>query len=339
MAKTSKQALAFARTAISAAKLSVEMFNRIEPPHWKESVLIFNAQAWELLLKAVLLKRRQSIHESDGKTITAEKSLNKVLHDLQSVTKEEAKTVAQIISLRNEATHSLLPAIDDEIMMHLMYFSITGFNQLIKRVFKSLGSSFEKNYLSIALGNHTFYSNKVEKLFKFSRLKTTEENHLLFLLDRGCEFVDSAANTQMKTKNKWDAAVKSLPRKSRVARHLSVYDYMNSQENVRLVPVHVARGYSASIEVHPSKNPNAPVLIKKTDPNKDFPHFTSDVAKILKRNQAFIARMATKLNIRSNTEYCYLHKLKGSEYPKYSDKGLSYMKNYLEQNPDYNPYK
>ena len=339
MAKTSKQTLNFVRTAINAAKLSIEMFNRIEVSHWKESVLIFNAQAWELLLKASLLKKRQSIYESDGKTITAEKSLNKVLHGLRIISPEEAKTIAQIISLRNEATHSILPAIDDEIMTHLMYFSITGFNKLIKKVFKSFGSSFEKNYLSIALGNHTFYSNKVEKLFKYSRLKSTDENRLLFLLDRGCEFVDSATNTQMKTKSKWDSEVKSLPRKSRVAMHLSVYDYTHKQENLRLVPVHIARGHSASLEVYPSKNPNAPMVIKKTDPNKDFPHFTSDVAKIIGKSQSFIARMARKLNIRSNTDYCYLHKFKRSELPKYSDKGLAYIKNYLEKNPNYNPYK
>ncbi|NQV89926.1 DUF3644 domain-containing protein [Candidatus Uhrbacteria bacterium] len=339
MAKTSNQALSFTKTAISAAKLSIEMFNRVEPLHWKESVLMLNAHAWELLLKGSLLKKKQSIRESDGKTITAEKALNKVFHEQKLITKEEAKTIAQVISLRNEATHDLLPNIEDEIMAHLMYFSITSFNQLVKKEFRSLSGSFEKNYLSIALGNHTFYSNKVEKLFKYSRKKSTEQNRVLFLLDRGCEFVDNAANTQMKTKKLWDAKVKSLPRKSRVAMHLSVYDYINTQENVRLLPVHVARGYTASVDVHPSKNPNAPVVIKKTDPNKDFPHFTSDVARILEKDQSFIAKMARKLGIRQNEEYCYLHKLKKGENPKYSDKGLNYMKSYLETHPTFNPYK
>lgn len=339
MAKTSKQALGFAKTAINAAKLSIEMFNRVEPPHWKESVLIFNAQAWELLLKGVLLKKKRSIHELDGKTITAEKALNKAFYELKLMSKEEAQTIAQIISLRNEATHDLLPAIEDEIMTHLIYFSVTGFNRLVKKEFKSLGSSFEKNYLSIALGNHTFYSNKVEKLFKYSRKKGTEENRLLFLLDRGCEFVVSATSTQMKTKKAWDTSVKSMPRKSRVARHLSVYDYINSQDNIRLVPVHVARGYSASMDVHPSKNPNAPVVLKKTDPNKDFPHFTSDVARILGKSQSFIAKMARDIGIRSNEEYCYLHKTKSGQNPQYSDKGLNFVKSYLEQHPTYSPYK
>jgi hypothetical protein len=210
---------------------------------------------------------------------------------------------------------------------------------MIKKEFKSLGHSFEKNYLSIALGNHTFYSNKVEKLFKYSRKKNTDQNNLLFLLERGCEFIDNSSNTQMKTKKDWEDKIKSWPRKSRIARHLSVYDYINTQENIRLVPVHVARGHSASIEVHPSKNPSAPVLIKKTDPNKDFPHFTSDVARMLGKDVSFIAKMSRNLDIITNEEYCYPHKTKSGSVPQYSDKGLSYMKNYLEQHSTYNPYK
>ncbi len=338
MAKTSQKALDFIRTAINAAKLSIEMFNRVEPIHWKESVLILNSQAWELLLKGVILKKKKSIYEADGKTITAEKALNKALHSLQILSNDESKTISQILSLRHEAMHSLLPPIDEEILTHLIYFSITGFNKLIKKEFKSLSGLFEKNYLSVALKNHTFYSNKVEKLFKHSRKKNSEQNKLLFLLDRGCSFVGKRTNTKMKTKKEWDDEIKKLPRKSRVIRHLAIYDYINSQDNVRIVPVHVARGHSAAINIQPSKNPNAPFLIKKTDPNKDFPHFTSDVARILGKNPSFVAKMAKNLGIKNNDEYCYLHKLKGSENPKYSDKGLNYMKNYLDKNPAYWPY-
>lgn len=142
----------------------------------------------------------------------------------------------------------------------------------------------------------------------------------------------------MKTKDKWDEVIKALPKKSRVMRHLSIYDYINSQDNIRIVPMHLGRGYNAAINIQPSKNPNAPFVIKKTDPNKDFPHFTSDVARIVGKNPSFIAKMSRKLNIRNNEEYCYLHKLKGGENPKYSDKGLNFIKGYLEKNINYWPY-
>lgn len=338
MPKISKQALDFARTAINAAKLSVEMFNRVEILHWKESVLIFNAQAWELLLKGVLIKKGESIYESNGRTITAEKALNKTFYGFQLFSKEEAKTIAQIISLRNEATHDILPVIDDEIMVHLMYFSITIFNKVVKSEFKNLNGFFEKNYLSIALGNHTFYSNKVEKLFKYSRKQNTEQNRLLFLLNRGCDFMDNSSNTQLKTKKDWDLSIKSLSKKSRVAMHLSVYNYIKNQDNIRLVPVHVAKGQNATINVHPSKNPNAPVVVKKTDPNKDYPHFTTDIARKTGKSISFIARMAKNLKIKENEEYCYNHRTKSGSNPKYSDKCLTYIKSYLDKNPSYKPF-
>lgn len=339
MAKTSQQVLKFATTAINAARLSIEMFNRIDPPHWKESVLIFNSQAWELLLKALLLKKKIAVYETDGKTITAEKALNKIHYVLGLLTKEEAKTIGQIISLRNQSMHDVLPDIDGEIMTHLMYFSTNTFNNLIKKEFKSLKNSFEKNYLSVALGNHTFYTNRIEKLFKYSRKQSTEENKILFLLNRGCEFVDDASNTQMKTKKTWDADIKTLPKKSRVAMHLSIYDYINKQENVRFVPVHLSRGYAADVNVHPSKNPNAPVLIKKTDPNVDYPIFTNDMAKILEKSQNYVAIMAKKLKIKENEDYCYIHKTKKGQTPQYSQKCVNYLIKYLDDHPDYNPFK
>ena len=45
------------QTAINAAKLSIEMFNRVDGVHSDQAAIIFNAQAWELLAKAVLIKR------------------------------------------------------------------------------------------------------------------------------------------------------------------------------------------------------------------------------------------------------------------------------------------
>jgi hypothetical protein len=338
MAKTSQKALDFVKTAIDAAKLSIEMFNRVEPIHWKESVLILNAQSWELLLKGYLIKKREPIYETDGKTISAEKALNRSFYKFKLITKEQAKTIGQIVSLRNEAMHNVLPIVDDEILTHLMYFSITTFNEVIKNEFRALKTSFEKNYLSIALGNHTFYSNKVEKLFKHSRKKSTQQNQLLYLLDRGCEFIDNTSANSMKSKIDWDDKIRRMPKKSRMAYHLSVYDYISNQDNVRIVPVHVAKGYSASMDVHPSKNPNAPVIIKKTDPNKDYPHFTSDLARILGKHISFISKSAKKLKLRENEQYCYLYKTKSTEMPKYSDKALNYLKNYIDKNPDFNPY-
>lgn len=342
MSKVSQKALSFAKTAIKAAKLSVEMFNRVEPILWKEPVLIFNAQSWELLLKGILVKKKKGINESDGRTITAEKALNKAVYEIQLLTKEQGKTIGQIISLRNEALHNLLPPIDDEIITHLIYFSISAFNEMLRKEFKSLQDSFEKNYLSIALGNHTFYSNKVEKLFKYSRKRNSPQNHALFLLDRGCEFIDMQHLSKMKTKDEWVENIKKMSKKSRVAYHLPIYDYLGKQDNIRLVPVHVARGHTAAVNVHPTKNPNAPVLIKKTDPFKDYPFLTKEIASKIGKSQNWTALAIRNLNL-TGEEYCYRITVSLSKahkgVPRYSDKALNFLKDYLLKNPDYSPYQ
>ena len=102
------------QTAINAAKLSIEMFNRVDATHSDQAAIIFNAQAWELLAKAVLIKRRANILEADGKSISGEKAVTRLEHILHKISREENQTIQQIISLRNEALHNIYPELDQE---------------------------------------------------------------------------------------------------------------------------------------------------------------------------------------------------------------------------------
>lgn len=338
--KISEQTKNLTVKSIEAMKLSIEHFNKIDPICWKESVLIFNSLSWELFMKSLILKKKGVIYESDGKSITAEKALNKIHFTYKLVTKEEAQTIGQIISLRNSATHNLLPNVDNEILTHLVHYSLSSFHRLVSKEFKSLSVNLKKDYISISFdGDFTFYSHKVEKLYKFSRKKATEQNELLYLLDRGCKFIESETNSQMISKKEWSNILTAKNKKSRMAYHLSVYGYTNKQENIRYVPVQVAKGYSASVQVSPSKNPNAQVLIKKTDPNKDYPYFTKDLASKLGKSQNFIAFACKRLKIKENQSYCYLFRNNSKGTPVYSDACLNYLKDFLNKNPNYNPFK
>ena len=108
------------------------------------------------------------------------------------------------------------------------------------------------------------------------------------------------------------------------------------------VPVETPRGYRASVEISKTKNKKetGTVLIKKTDPNKDYPHSTSEIAKKVGKNMNFIAKMASVLKMKENEDFCYEIKTsKTSKLPKYSDAALTYIQKYLKKHPDYNPYK
>lgn len=148
-------------TAINAAKMSIEMFNKVDSKHSDQAALIFNAQAWELFAKGICIRRNNNIYNKDGSTITAESAVNRLQHQHGLINSEENKTIQQVISLRHEAIHGILPNIDEEIITHLMYYSLRTFHRLLKENFRTYFSNFDKNYLSIAFKEYTFYSHKV----------------------------------------------------------------------------------------------------------------------------------------------------------------------------------
>lgn len=124
--------------------------------------------------------------------------------------------------------------------------------------------------------------------------------------------------------------------------HLPIYKHINEVDDVVFVPVETPRGYKANVELSKTRNKKeaGTVLIKKTDPNKDYPHSTSDLAKKVGKGQNFIAKMASVLDMKTNEDFCYLFKASKSTFlPKYSDAALTYIQNYLKQNPQFNPYK
>lgn len=327
-------------TAISAAKLAIEMFNRVDGMHVQHATLILNSQAWELLAKGIWTRKKKSIYLKNGKTHTAEKVVNTLFHQWKITSKEENETILQIISLRNEALHDTLPEIDEEILMHLLYYSTKTFHRVLNENFKTYAKEFDRNFLSISFTEHTHFTHKVQNLLKHSKNFKSRENKLLYLLDRACDFARNDTDDVMKNHRVWQNKIKKLPKGSRVARHLSIYEHMNAQNAVRFVPIEVKRGHQAVITAQKTKDPLAPVLIKKTDPEKDFPHFTSDLVRLLGKNQNFVARTCSSLKMKDNPDYCYLQPQSkgGNKIPRYSDSALCYLRDFLNKHPEFNPY-
>jgi hypothetical protein len=328
-------------TAIEAAKMSIEMFNRVNCSHKVQAALIFNTQAWELFAKGLCIRKHNDIYNKDGSTITAEQAVNRLQHQLRVINKEEDSTIQQVISLRHEAMHGILPVIDEEILTHLMYYSLKTFHRLLKENFRTYFTDFDKNYLSVAFKEYTFYSNKVSRLFRSTRRYGQEKNKILYLLDRACNFAEDGSNKKMLNYKKWQDEIKKLPRKSRISRHLNIYNYLNKQDDIRIIPIQIAKGYKPEIEIKKTNNSLAPVLIKKTDPNIDYPHLTSDLANKLGKDLSFIAKATRKLGVIENKEYCTKIRTNrsGQGIPKYSDKALNYLKDYLDKHPDFSPYR
>jgi hypothetical protein len=329
-------------TGINAAKLSIEMFNRIEGLHSKQASVIFNAQAWELLAKAVLIKKKKNIYFADGKSITAEKAVNQLYHIVQIISLEENQTIQQIISLRNEALHNIYPDLDDEIITHLVYWSLKTFHRIVKDEFKSYFVKFDKNYLSVAFKDYTFYSHKLSKLFAYSRKSKSEKNRALYILDRACSFAETDTSTAYINYKDWINEIKSKPKKARIGRHLSVGNYTNKQENVRIIAVETPKGYKSEISSEKAKkaSESLSVLVKKSDPEVDYPFLQSDLARLMGVTSYFIRSLIKHLNLTDNKEYhTSIKSGKTSKVQKYSNKMLNFLKEFIAKNPQWTPYK
>ena len=117
--------------SVKAICYAVSNFNSVYGDYKIETSLILLTNAWELLAKAVLIKRKKNIY-SDAKkarTIPCEEAINKLLH-WKEIEKDQAELLQQIVSLRNQCTHDVLPEIPEEIQHHLLFFACKFFREL-----------------------------------------------------------------------------------------------------------------------------------------------------------------------------------------------------------------
>ena len=134
----------------SALETAVDAYNRVHGDYRTETCLMLLTNAWELLAKAILLKKKHSIKRTDGDTITAADAVEK-LRLSKYVEEDWAFCVQQIISLRHEAVHSVLPSIPPEIAQHLLFFGCKFYREAAFRHFgKSAVSSLSGNYLTLS---------------------------------------------------------------------------------------------------------------------------------------------------------------------------------------------
>ena len=77
-------------------------------------------------------------------------------------------------------------------------------------------------------------------------------------------------------------------------------------------------------------------MIKKTDISIDYPYLTGDLAKKLNKNISFISKAIRSLNLYGDDKY---HQSVHNKMQCYSDATLSYLKEYLTNHANYNPYK
>lgn len=334
MAKKRRDHLLYLDAAMSASERAIDSFNSVWATYRNQTTLLLMANAWELLAKAVLLSKKESIAKStNGDSISGEVAVHRLL--LKKVlTDQQSATIQQAISLRNAVCHSVPPAIPVEVVQHLLFYSLKFFRETVQSQFPSHAKKMPENFLSAAFSPLTTYADKVQKAIAKVRTSASDRR-LVWLLERGVAFDGTAYLTEKQLEMKYHKKHKILP-------HLEIGDFLKTADMVRIVPVEAPKNFTADITLRKGKPGNAslPVLVQKTDVNIDYPHLTKELAAKLGRSQNWAAYAVAKLGLKGDPR---MHQAvragKNSYIHRYSEAALSRLREKLVADPSFNPYK
>ena len=153
--RTEKLILALIEKSKEAAYLAVEIMNKPTIHYRTEGFCFFISNAWELLLKAFLVREKgyESIDlpSKDGTSRT--KSLSECMSEVFTSTDNPVRSnLSLIIKMRNRATH-LVASADDKKYAPGFQVCISNYFQFLKNHFPEQGMVEMTPFISLAVGS------------------------------------------------------------------------------------------------------------------------------------------------------------------------------------------
>ena len=111
---------------------------------------------------------------------------------------------------------------------------------------------------------------------------------------------------------------------------------------VRIVPVEAPKNYTADLVLRKgsSNDLSLPVVLKRTDLEKDYPYLTSELATLIAKNTNFVAKAVSVLGLRGNEKFHQtIRSSKSGEIQRYSEAAKSRLQKKLAEDPSFNPYR
>lgn len=331
--RTRREYLRLLDAAKFAAETGVDTFNRVWHPYRYQTTLLLLTNAWELLAKAVLLQKKESIARGQrGETISAQLAVRR-LQVKGIIEQDQAETIQQIISLRHAACHHLLPNLPPEVIQHLLFYSCKFFRQVIEKRFPAHLKSLSDNYLSLSFTELTTYADKVQR--SISRVKRSEnDRQLVWLLERGIQFDGDAYITKAQFTQKYRDKKKILP-------YLELNHFIRNAEMVRIVPIQAPRNFTADITLRKGSAADAslPVLVKKTDIEADYPLLTRELGAKIGKTQNWTAKAVMVLGIKGDPKFHQAVRASAkSLIHRYSTAAERALQDKLAAEPTFDPY-
>lgn len=315
--------------SIKSFLMCIEIYNKPTIDYRLEGSVFFLCNAWELMLKAKLLQDGKDIYypEKNGtrRTVSLSDAASRVMTNEKDPVRENLKV---IISLRNLATHSIIPEFDI-IYSPFMAFNVQSYADKMYDYFKINISDYIKNdLLSLFVNNRSI--DKQEILSKYgegiSVLFEEKQNELMNAIsNNGDNSIASRVEiniSRINDKSKADFLFYSTnnPKDTNV-----VYVDRDVDYNQKYPHTH----HSIAKEIDS-------IIVKNSIPFTPIrePQLKSDGSMSALFTTACFDTLLKAYNIKNNKEYCVsFENGKGIVY-KYSDKLITYFISLITDNKD-----
>ncbi|MEX2029084.1 MAG: DUF3644 domain-containing protein [Candidatus Paceibacterota bacterium] len=310
----------YLESSIPAIKVAIESFNSPSNPYRIPSSVILMVNAIELLSKSILLKLKQPIEDKDtDRTIPAEKAVGR-LFQKGEINEVEHQTIQQLISLRNEATHSFLDSVDVNIVFYLNFCVYKIYKNLIKKHYKGKLADFKENFLSISTDENITYAESVIGLMK-SKKKDVAGRKLLYLLERGVQYSGDKYISQ----DEFEKQFKAKKNKNLVNR-AAIGKYLDNAEQLRIIFVQAPKHHSVDVTIT-KHNRSKNILPVKIIQREIYKNNTRQIADTLGMRQHDALQLIKKYRIKEKSEYHQeIPNGKNPPLHRYSDSLAAYLK-------------
>ena len=275
--------------------MSIEIINKPTINYRTEGFCFFICNAWELLLKAYLIKKSSDINvinykNDNNRTINLDECVEKVF---TSTTDKTKNNIAFIRSIRNKSTHNILPDYDF-LLSPAFQRCLTNYNKFFKKQFPEYELN-EKITPYIALVNQGNENNVSALILNPTNLIMLEK------IKKEMNSDETLCQTLrlVSTKKENDADIK-----------YTIVD--NSGENATII--------------------NIPKDIEKTHPyttTEVIKKIKETLELSLGTNHGFTSSkfqdICKKKGIKNNQEYCYQFPYSKNKIYKYSDITIEYV--------------
>lgn len=319
----------FKEKSIKSFLLCIEIFNKPTIDYRLEGSVFFLCNAWELLLKAKLLSDGKNIHYPEKNGISRSISIGDAAAKVMTNEKDPVRmNLKVIISLRNLATHSIIPEFEIIYVPFLSYCVKAYADKLFDFFGVNISDFIKTEFLSLYTSNQT--TNKQEILSKYG-----EGMSILFdqKINELNDIIDKSQNISIA--QKVEISLVRINKQSKA--DYTFYATNNPKEqNIKYIDRHIDYNKSHSYSHHQLVN-EVDKIIKQnnilftpirqpvsTDKNKNPNLFTTSCFDVLSK----------KYNFKSNKDYCVEIEVGNTTHKKYSDKLITQIITMITDDPD-----